>query len=337
MNVIVTKSADHIRTCLMQPNLNLQQYDGIICLGGDGTVSEVINGLMFRTMIDLGLNLSNPEYMPKPNLPIGIIPGGSTDTIAYCIHGTTDVITAVLHIICGIVNGLDVSSIYAYTPKHTQSCLETTSIKNNQKSSDTLNDNKNYNLIKFFASIMSYGYLGDLAADSENYRWMGPKRYDWSGFKKFINNKGYNIELTINTDSVGNDNADTENTDANSIEITKEKCVIHCKRCADACDNTINTHSGSNSSVLSGNNWKIIRGNYFMISGANISCACKRSPNGFSPYSHLGDGYIDVILIKHTTLINNVRLLLTLSRGQNEIVSSKFLSNNHIDCKITIL
>lgn len=37
-------------------------------------------------------------------------------------------------------------------------------------------------LICYYASVISYGYLGDLMRDSEDFRWMGPKRYDFSGF-----------------------------------------------------------------------------------------------------------------------------------------------------------
>ena len=34
---------------------------------------------------------------------------------------------------------------------------------------------------RYSATNCSYGYLGDLLKDSENKRWMGPKRYDFSG------------------------------------------------------------------------------------------------------------------------------------------------------------
>lgn len=83
--------------------------------------------------------------------------GGSTDTIAYCIHGTTDPTTAVLQIIFGDVLGLDLVSVY---DEHT--------------------------LLRLYASVLSYGYLGDVAYQSDQYRWMGPHRYDYSGKRIFI-------------------------------------------------------------------------------------------------------------------------------------------------------
>ena len=33
---------------------------------------------------------------------------------------------------------------------------------------------------RYSVTVCGYGYLGDLLKDSENKRWMGPKRYDWS-------------------------------------------------------------------------------------------------------------------------------------------------------------
>lgn len=84
--------------------------------------------------------------------PLGIIPAGSTDTVAYCMNGTCDIRTIVLNIVLGQVNGLDLSSV----------C------------------NQN-GLLKFYASVMSYGFLGDVAIESEKFRWMGPVRYDYSG------------------------------------------------------------------------------------------------------------------------------------------------------------
>ena len=36
-------------------------------------------------------------------------------------------------------------------------------------------------LIRYNTTMLSYGYYGDMLKDSENLRWMGPKRYQVSG------------------------------------------------------------------------------------------------------------------------------------------------------------
>ena len=39
--------------------------------------------------------------MCRSYLRIGVIPGGSTDALAYSLHGARDVVTAALHIVLG--------------------------------------------------------------------------------------------------------------------------------------------------------------------------------------------------------------------------------------------
>ena len=39
--------------------------------------------------------------MSRSYLRIGVIPGGSTDALAYSLHGARDVVTAALHIVVG--------------------------------------------------------------------------------------------------------------------------------------------------------------------------------------------------------------------------------------------
>lgn len=60
-----------------------------------------------------------------------------------------------------------------------------------------------------------------------------------------------------------------------------------------------------------------------MVNGANVSCACSRSPMGFSPHCHIGDGCVDVILVRHTSLFNNIRLLLRLSSKRKTLVRDR--------------
>ena len=44
-------------------------------------------------------------------------------------------------------------------------------------------------VLRYSVVMAAYGFFGDVMQDSEKLRWMGPKRYDISGFKKFMSNK----------------------------------------------------------------------------------------------------------------------------------------------------
>ncbi|XP_054281444.1 ceramide kinase [Macrosteles quadrilineatus] len=273
VDLTITQRANHARDMLLQDDLS--RYDGVVCVGGDGTFSELMNGLISRTARDNGIDPDNPSCdLIKPRLRLGVIPGGSTDTVAYCIHGTTDIQTAVIHIIIGKSAGLDVSSV------HNQNTL-----------------------LCYYCSVISYGYLGDIIRDSDNFRWMGPKRYDFSGLKKFLANQGYEVEIKLAVNE--------------SITEEDSKCLKDCKRCASQKDLTVDDSTPPE--------WKTIRGKFLMVNGANLSCACPRSPNGISPHTHMGDGCLDVVLVRHTSMLNNLRLLLTLSSRIKSIYDLPFV------------
>ena len=61
LNIIETMFKGHAKELAEQ--LDFSDYDGLISIGGDGTLHEVVNGFMVRK--------------DQNNFPIGIIPGGS--------------------------------------------------------------------------------------------------------------------------------------------------------------------------------------------------------------------------------------------------------------------
>lgn len=322
INLIITQRAQQIYDIMTSQTINLNNYDGVVCCGGDGTFAELFNGLVYRTMIDKGMDINQPPYLPKPSIPIGIIPAGSTDTVAYCLNGTTDIKTSIIHIILGQTNGLDISSVYRNCAdggsggsSQVQPANDLKISDNNTFDSSTAGHARTRpQLLKLYASVLSYGFLGDVTFDSENYRWMGPKRYDYSGFKKFLRNRGYSGDITIHLEM---DMIDNVRVDRNSPH-DGVLCLENCQRCQSSSAKIANPIDCETETVT-------ISGKFLMVNGANISCACSRSPQGFNPYSHLGDGYIDLILVRHTSFFNNVRLLLAMSSKRKKISDLPFV------------
>ncbi|KOX79352.1 Ceramide kinase [Melipona quadrifasciata] len=243
----------------------------VVCIGGDGTLAEVINGLVLRASRDRQVDPNNPEAdLPTPRLPIGVIPSGSTDTVAYSLHGTTDVQTAAIHIIFGDNTGLDISSVHS-----------------------------DRRLLRLYASMLSYGYLGDVIRDSEKFRWMGPQRYDYSG--KFQEDRREQRIRGRDSPSVGPLSSSDQH------EVYKK------------------LHQMSPAHAQQYSRQGNIQGKFFMVNGANLSCGCSRSPMGFSPHCHVGDGCVDVILVRHTSFFNNIRMLLRLSSKQKTLYDLPFV------------
>ena len=61
-------------------------------------------------------------------------------------------------------------------------------------------------MLRYNVAMAAYGFFGDVMQDSEKLRWMGPKRYDLSGFKKFMSNryklKTLSLNCTVSYDTV---------------------------------------------------------------------------------------------------------------------------------------
>jgi diacylglycerol kinase (ATP) len=94
LTIIETMFAGHAKDLAEQ--LNFNGYDGIISIGGDGTLHEVTNGLMFR----------------KDNfdLPLGLIPGGSGNSFMHDLE-LVDPIDAVQAIISGNTMNVDIAEV----------------------------------------------------------------------------------------------------------------------------------------------------------------------------------------------------------------------------------
>ncbi|XP_020600434.1 ceramide kinase-like [Orbicella faveolata] len=267
VDIIVTQKANHARDYLLGEGL--EKIDGVVSVGGDGMFHEVLNGLVIRAQQDAMLDSTSRDFQPVPlNIPIGIIPAGSTDAIAFCTTGNNDPITSALHIILGDIQPLDVC------------CVK-----------------KKNEVLRYNVAMAAYGFFGDVMQDSEKLRWMGPKRYDLSGFKKFMSNRGYDGVVTfLPAPAVENSPQD------------KTRCRSGCNVCNDVCDSSLQP-----SSRQSSEGWHSIKGRFISVIGANISCACAKSPEGLSPSAHLADGCLDLILVKHTSRLQYLRHMIRLS------------------------
>ncbi|KAF5281153.1 hypothetical protein FQA39_LY17885 [Lamprigera yunnana] len=251
VNVVITQRKNQIRDIVVDHNF--ENIDAVSCIGGDGTSSELLNGLILR---ECQLRNVNPDKrsvkLLQPKITVGLIPGGSTDATVYGVHGTTDVTTAVLHIIMGISMGYDLATVH--------------------------NENE---LLQLYSNIASYGFFSDIIYHSEHLRWMGPSRYEYTGFKKILKNQGYKGTLSMLCDDLGEINS---------------RCYENCKKC-----NETNNDKK--------NNWVTISGKFFLLAAANIPCGSNRNPNGLAPYCHLGDGYLNILVVHHTTFYRSLKTL----------------------------
>ncbi|XP_067347054.1 ceramide kinase isoform X1 [Channa argus] len=285
-DVIVTEYANHARDHLKM-EANLDKYDGVLCVGGDGMFSEILHGLVTRTQTDHGVDQNQPDAgLVACSLRIGIIPAGSTDCICFATNGTNDPVTSALHIIVGDSQPMDVCSVH-----------------------------HNNIFLRYSVSLL-YGFYGDVLTDSERKRWLGPARYDLSGVKTFLNHNYYEgtISFLPAEDTLGNPR-------------DKLRCRSGCRVCQHKPSSKDNHWEMSEEkekfdkdSPVSGDSsgWSTISGKFIAINAASMSCACPRSPKGLSPSAHLTDGTADLILVRKCSRLDFFRHLLRHTNKEDQ-------------------
>ncbi|CAL9758060.1 unnamed protein product [Musa acuminata subsp. burmannicoides] len=156
MEVVKTKYAGHARELASTVDFSACP-DGIICVGGDGIVNEVLNGILTRD-----------DQKEAISIPIGIIPAGSDNSLVWTVLGVRDPISAALAIVKG---GLTATDVFAVEWIQT-------------------------GVIHFGSTVSYFGFLSDVLELSEKYqKHFGPLRYFVAGFLKFMCLPKYSFEV----------------------------------------------------------------------------------------------------------------------------------------------
>ncbi|KAL0400985.1 UNVERIFIED_CONTAM: Ceramide kinase [Sesamum latifolium] len=335
--VIVTERAGHARDILVSiTNKDLRFYDGVVAVGGDGFFNEILNSLLllrhkapyppapgnFMHPVESEWNVSvhnvertvfepckhnedesplltgsedvgpqsqiceqDPEFLfPNENFRFGIIPAGSTDAIVICTTGARDPVTSALHIILGKRVHLDIAQVVRWKETHAS----------NEEP-----------CVRYAASFAGYGFYGDVITESEKYRWMGPKRYDYAGTKVFLQHRSYEAEVNYleiePENSTSGPETDPQVSDSTLWCLPRKPGRASCRANCAVCNVKSNkgmVGSPSLAQDLQGLRWSKSKGRFLSVGAAVISCRNEKAPDGLVADAHLSDGYLHLILIK---------------------------------------
>ncbi|XP_060113295.1 ceramide kinase-like protein [Heteronotia binoei] len=165
-DLIVTEYEGHALAVLKE--CDLKSFDGVVCVGGDGTASEVAHGILLRAQIDAGRDNDDVLERVKAQLPLGIIPAGSINTLAHTLNGVQHITTAALNIILGHLRPVDICSFSSPTE-----------------------------LLRFGFSAM-FGFGSRTLAFAEKYRWMpSDQRKNFAVIKTLASLKAEDCELSF--------------------------------------------------------------------------------------------------------------------------------------------
>jgi hypothetical protein len=161
------------------------------------------------------------------------------------------------------------------------------------------------------ATMLAYGFFGNIIQQSAEWRCLGPLRYDLAGFFQFIRNPSYHSELTITlsphdavqichpetinsgngTSTVASDcqrlinnkKSNTKSTDTINKIVTPipiaEFCRRNCGKCAEEKIDPTKVYLPVQIKL---------EGRYTTINCLNMPCRCAKSKYGMSPFVHLG-------------------------------------------------
>ncbi|KAI1287061.1 Ceramide kinase [Halotydeus destructor] len=279
VDCVITQRADHARDMIEDEQVAIEQYDGIICVGGDGMFAELLNGMLVRSQ-----NQGTVDYhvssnaLSRPSTLVGVIPAGSTDAVAFGVTGTNDPVTSVVHIMFGKRIDIDVAAIHN-------------------------NSDEDKTLIRYATSFLAYGFFGDVLLDSERHRWMGPSRYDWAGFKKFFGHKLYQGELKLNIST-----ADGSPKDATVCHSDCPLCAKSGLRARYGIPSDVTNTKGDDSDFTEKS--VTISGQFLAVNAATMTCRCEKAKKGMSPAAHMGNGCTDLIIVSKCSRWNYMRYLM---------------------------
>ncbi len=150
LSVIVTTYPGHAKE--LAARLKFDGYDGFLILGGDGTFHEVVNGMF--------------ERGDSATLPIGLIPGGSGNSLLHDLE-LTDPISAAEAIVSQNTRFIDVARI-----------------EMNQ-------------MVMYSVNLIGWGLVTDVGRRAERLRWLGTSRYTISSIVEILLRKTRRARLVI--------------------------------------------------------------------------------------------------------------------------------------------
>ncbi|KAF4364937.1 hypothetical protein F8388_020651 [Cannabis sativa] len=175
--------------------------------------------------------------------------------------------------------------------------------------------------VRYAASFAGYGFYGDVITESEKLRWMGPKRYDYAGTKVFLRHRSYQAEIAY---------LEVKSEEFGSPSVSERViCRVNCKVCKSksnrgnraGCHSTPYSHPGET-------RWLKSKGRYISVGAAIISNRNERAPDGLVADAHLSDGFLHLILIKDCPHAYYLWHLTQLARKGGKPLNFKFVEHH---------
>lgn len=252
---------------------------------------------------------------PNEKFRFGLIPAGSTDAIVICTTGARDAMTSALQIILGKAVCLDIAQVVRWKKTSTS---------------------KDEPCVRYAASFAGYGFYGDVITESEKYRWMGPKRYDYAGTKVFLRHRSYEaevayLEVESEKNNVGPEKESTGSWKKGLWSLLKKSERVACRANCNICKTKAGHTSAKCPSLQpysKDSRWLKSKGRFLSVGAAVISCRNEKAPDGLVADAHLSDGFLHLILIKECPHACYLCHLLQLAKKDGNPLDFEFVEHH---------
>ncbi|XP_062581294.1 ceramide kinase-like protein [Saccostrea cucullata] len=286
--------SEHVKQEMI--HINIDDYDCMVAMGGDGTASKVVSGLITATQTRNDVEIRQGFTPSRPAMPVGIIPTGTTNHIARSVMGLADPITAVLYILLGYSVPVDVCSVFS--------------------------EDK---LVRWNFACQ-YGFGANALRYANNFRHnLLPKSIDAAIYKASSKKKLLPYDCDIEYIPAEERPKDCDQTACLRgctvcwTEDVKEEDEV--EECLVQPFNDLNTSNTSDTFVdLSKDEspWKVSKGSFLQVGLFSIPARSELAPEGLSKFSHLNDGCMELVLIKNINRKDFIRFLKRHGNSKNQ-------------------
>ncbi|VDI78604.1 ceramide kinase-like protein [Mytilus galloprovincialis] len=263
-------------------HLEVDQYDCICCVGGDGTVSKVTTALLNKIQASKHIDLKNGLTPARCHIPLGIIPTGTTNQAAKSVLGQLDPVSAAINIILGRTAAVDVISIF-----HKDKFLQ-------------------------WGFICQYGFAGNVLKLAKKYNrvGLGSKGLDAAVVKALSKSK-FRCDVCVPIDASKQDD--------NTSDVVEE-CIVQPFNSSNNSNdfNSLSDTEQLSEEVLEDNPWKASKGSYYHVGLYSIPGNCEVAPEGLSKFTHLSDGAMELVLVKDCSRRDFIRYLKRHGNHKNQ-------------------
>ncbi|CAF3109817.1 unnamed protein product [Rotaria sp. Silwood2] len=310
---------------------DFDSIDGLVIIGGDGSVINAINALIRYLTKENRTRLDMEHDLPSIPFPICIVPDGTTNILCNTIHGNTDHCTPMLHLLFNQQMKIDMSAIFDI----------------------------DYNFVTANFSSGA-GYPASVLKYFPRYNLHSTKTIIKKSFAKAASNKNLQpIEMEIRYIPVYQDTGSmsrcyrgcpscTPAPEEKSDDQVKTFDNFHVQQInrrkkSSSCLN--NDHNNNRLSSAGKNlnqpnekekNWKILQNEYLQVAILTNANLWSFAPQGLSKFGHLANGLLDLILIEPVVRKEFLRYVRRNgnSKDQFELPFAKLIKAKEVEIEL---